>query len=185
MIIIHLLVVTSILYRHPTKFHKGYFSRQYYPDNWAAVKTNTLVGEESFRWRALYSNYKPWPTKYWEIASLYFWCTAVFQLASPRGLQSKLFTVTSWLLLLRSLGLLLIGRLRRLLRINEPSPWHCNCLNSRRRQGLSNLKAFSQVQELRFNLSSCYHCTNLLKLLEDVFGIALAVPRPGWPMFKL
>ena len=97
-----------------------------------------------------------------------------------RGLQSKLFTITSWLLLLMLIG--------RLLLINELPPWHCNCFNSSRRrqgQGLSDLKAFVKCRNFRFNLSSCYHCTNLLKLLEDVSGIALAVPHPGWPMFKL
>ena len=83
---------------------------------------------------------------YWMTARLQLhYMTAHYKTAlAAQGLQSKLFIITSWLLLLRLLGLL-IGRLLRLLL----TPWHCHCLNSRRRQGLlSDLKAFSQVKKL-------------------------------------
>ena len=98
-----------------------------------------------------------------------------------QGFQSKLITIRSWLLLLLRLLGLLVGKLTRLLQLLEE-----RCSSSTSRYGLmkSDLKALVKFGICRFNLSSRYDCTNLLKLLEDVPGIALAVPHPSRRIFK-
>ena len=100
-----------------------------------------------------------------------------------RGFRSKLITITSWLLLLLRLLGLLVGKLTRLLLLQLLEE-RCCCWSSMSRLMNSDLKELVKFGICRFNLSSCHDCTNLLKLLEDVPGIALAVPHPSRRIFK-